>query len=181
MTDAAPSMAQAGRSGLQVLVTGLLSLAVAYRQGQVVFDIPPMRGELLAFIAVLLWVACGFVRVWRSGASPASRIEWVLGGGLVGVLLGPHVPSLATLFGVATAVFAVVQIAMAPREGIQALRTMITARPALILAAGALLAFAMGGGSDWLGLAFLVLAGCLMAWQSGRHLWLWSEGLAPVR
>ncbi len=181
MFDGVLSMSGAGRSRVQAIVTGLLSLALAYRQGQVVFDIPPMRGELLAFIAITLWTAAGVLRVWRSGRDPSGRIEWTLGGGFVGLLLVPHVPMLALVVEVGCAAFAIAQVATHSRRGINLVRTIIFDRPAMSFAVLAMGGFAAGGRGDWLGLGFLVLAAVLVAWQSGRHLWLMSKCRTLIR
>ncbi len=164
---------------MSALVTGLLSLALVYRQGQVTFDIPPVRGELLALIAVTLWVAWGVLRPWRLSGSTAGRLEWTLGGGLVGLLLAPHVPSLALAVTVASLAVALVQVATDLSGALRTVREVMSRRPALILAILALGGFRAGGGGDWIGLAGLALAAGLVAVQCGFFLVRWSRGQAP--
>lgn len=151
-------------------------LALAYRHGQLAFDIPPMRGELLGLVAILLWASFGAVRWWRNEGDAMSQLESSLGGGLVGVLLIPHAPVLAAGIGMACAMLAFAQIAIALRDFAPRLPGALTRRPALVLSGLALAVFAMGGVWDWAGALCLVGAALLLAWQTGRHLWLWAHG-----
>lgn len=180
MSDALPSLSTTSAQPLQALVTGLLSLAVAYRQGQVTFDIPPVRGELLALIAIALWVACGVLRQWRSGDG-AGQLEWVVGGGIVGLLLVPHVPQLAWVMLAGCGALAAVLLSTDWKRAVGLFHTLAVRRPAVVVAALAMIGFGIGGSWDWIGLVLLTASAVIVAWQTGRHLWLWSAGRAPIR
>lgn len=180
MPDAAQPLPADRAQPLQAIVTGLLVLAVAYRQGLVTFDIPPTRGELLALIAITLWAVAGVGRIWQRHRDD-SLVEWAAGGGLVGLLLAPHVPQLALAVGVGCGVLAILQLATHWQNVLPMVRSLATRRPGLLLGALATGSFRIGGTWDWIGLVVLAGTAALVAWQSGRHLWLWAEGRAPVR
>lgn len=168
---------------LQHMGTALLVLALACRRGMVVFDISPLRGELVALTAIGLWAVVALARIRRGGPQdPESQLEWSLGGIVAGVLLVPHVPALAVFLGVGAAVLSLVLAVAHPRHAARLFVHAVTARPALILSALALGGLAPGGPWDWVGLAALIAAACLLAWQIGRHLLRWAQGrLGPVR
>jgi hypothetical protein len=180
MTDGARPLTAVRAPPLQSIVTGLLMLAVAYRQGLVTFDIPPTRGELLALIAIALWLAAGVAR-FRQGLRGDGFLEWAAGGCLVGLLLAPHVPQLAFAVGGGCGVLAALQLATCWSRILPFAGNLAARRADLLLGALAVASFRIGGVVDWMGLAFLVGSAVLVAWQMGRHLWLWAEGRAPVR
>jgi hypothetical protein len=180
MTDGARPLSADRVPPLQAIVTGLLLLAVAYRQGLVTFDIPPTRGELLALIAIALWLAAG--AAWfRQGLRGDGFPEWAAGGCLVGLLLAPHVPQLALAVGGGCGVLAALQLAIRRPSTLQFAGNLAARRADLLLGALAVASFRIGGVWDWIGLALLVGSAVLVAWQMGRHLWRWAEGRAPVR